>query len=153
MEAYCSRAVRRGGLRMSTPFLHTTLYQLCSTPVCMLLTEAHAQAYRPGDQHHNEQKAAEPRRTAAGPSGGGGARMNMPFSAASHRSSPPKMSSSFCLSLPEKMTTVVLGSAHSALTQAYTVGLMRVHACTQAAGESPTLTGLILVQDRTPPSS
>ena len=63
--------------------------------------------------------------------------MKMPFSAASHRSSSPKVSSSLALSLPLKMTTVVLGSAHSARTQAYTVGLTRVQACMIAVGQLP----------------
>ena len=71
-----------------------------------------------------------------GPAGGslvalarGGGRMNMPFSAASHRSSSPKVSSSLSLSAPEKMMTVVLGSSHSCFTQVYTVGFTLVHAC------------------------
>ena len=49
--------------------------------------------------------------------------MKMPFSAASHTLSFPKVSSSFCLSEPLKTTTVVLGLSQSAATLSYTRGI------------------------------
>lgn len=58
--------------------------------------------------------------------------MKMPFSAASHTSSSPKVSSSFCLLEPLKTTTVVLGLSHRAATLSYTRGFTRVSACESA---------------------
>lgn len=58
--------------------------------------------------------------------------MKIPFSAASHRLSSPKTSSSFDRSEPEKMTTVVFGSLQSLSTLAYTAGFTFVSACGKA---------------------
>lgn len=65
--------------------------------------------------------------------------MKMPFSAASHTLSFPKVSSSFCLSEPLKTTTVVLGLSQSAATLSYTRGFTRVRACRQH--QAPHLSG------------
>lgn len=77
---------------------------------CFLCSFCSAQTMKP---ETNLPPPLPPLALTCGSSGRTGGRTYTPFSAASHRGSPPKVSSSLAISLPLKMSTSLEGSAHS----------------------------------------